>query len=75
MSLRLKILADLQSTPIPISTPDLIAIHATGMVNGRQKVWHAVRYLERQGLARKVEAKSTGTKWTGAKQETPCSSN
>lgn len=55
MSLRLAILKDLQSTPIPISTPDLIAIHAAGKPHPRHQVWAALKELVKAGLAKKVK--------------------
>lgn len=45
-----RILAVLAESPLPCPTPDLIAILATGLTNSRQRVWSALRDLERDGL-------------------------
>lgn len=63
MSLGTAILKSIESSPIPISSPDLIAIHATGLSDPRSRVWDKLRMLERNGYIRKVSRSPKGTKW------------
>lgn len=48
-SLSQRILKVLSESPIPVTTPDLIAILATGMSHPRQRVWTQLRRLYRAG--------------------------
>lgn len=45
-----RVLAVLEESSLPISTPDLIAIVATGMSHPRGRVWAALSYLRSRGL-------------------------
>lgn len=58
-----KILQEIECSPLPISTPALIAICATGMSDPRSRVWDELRMLERHGSIRKHSRSPKGTKW------------
>lgn len=53
MSINTEILRVIESSTIPISTPDLIAIFGLGYRHPRQQLWNRLRWLEQQGLVRK----------------------
>ena len=53
MSMSQKILAVLGESPLPISTPDLIAIVAEGMSYPRSRVWTQLRAMLKSGLVTK----------------------
>lgn len=57
----------IESSPIPVSTPDLIAICATEKSNPRQRVWTILRELEQNGIVRRLPKKVNGVRlWTHA---------
>ncbi len=45
-----RILKVLGQSPLPITTPDLTALVATGLSHPRQRVWDALRELEGRDL-------------------------
>lgn len=51
------------ASPLPVSTPDLIAIHCFGKKNPRQHAWAALRRMERMGLIRRTKRSPSGTYW------------
>lgn len=51
------LLRTIDSSPIPIDTPSLVAIHGTGRSNGRSQVWKVLRVLEEGNLIEKVKPK------------------
>lgn len=66
MNIVAKILADIECSPIPMATPDIIAIHGRNMNNPRQQIWTALRRLERNGIIRRVSRSTIRTLWTSA---------
>lgn len=53
-SLPRRLLAELGESHLPVSTPDLIALYATGDSFPRQRVWMALKRLMRRGLVVKT---------------------
>ena len=66
MKLSRKIRHWIESSTVPIRTPELIAIVATGRKNPRQSVWARLTDLERNGIIRRTKRATTGTFWTSA---------
>ena len=63
-SLSQKILSTLAESPIPVTTPDLIAIVATGLSHPRQRVWTQLRRLYHAGLIQCQTGRTMPTKDT-----------
>lgn len=63
MSLSQTLLREIESSPIPISTPTLILLHANALSNPRARVWTRLRFLERKGHIRRAKRATTGTFW------------
>ena len=53
LTLAQQLLKKIESSPAPISTPDLIALHCEGLSHNRQRVWVALQHLYRAGLIQK----------------------
>lgn len=66
MKLSRKIRHWIESSPVPIRTPELIAIVATNRPHPRQQVWTVLQRLERNGIIRRTKRATTGTFWTSA---------
>ena len=54
MTLAQHILAVLEESPIPVRTPDLVAMCATGKTHPRGRVWSSLRILEAHQLVRRA---------------------
>lgn len=69
LSLSQRILKVLAESPLPITTPDLVAIVATGLSHPRARVWTALGILRQKGLVvcEKVRTPTDGTTriWSG----------
>jgi hypothetical protein len=48
-----EILQTLHLSSVPVSTPDLIALHGEGMNNPRQNLWTTLNWMLKTGRVRK----------------------
>lgn len=54
LSLARRLLAVLGESSLPVPTPDLIAMLATGKTHPRSRVWDELRRLEKSGLVERL---------------------
>ncbi len=63
LDLTRRILTLIESSDIPISTPELVAITVTGLSHPRQRVWAVLTILRNSGLVKGELRKIVGDKY------------